>query len=110
MGAPYGLTIRASENSPVFNTLVEGYIRDFGAEVMNMPCNSQAMATKLGVKIGDMGGISDGYMGYPSNMQPALAYSADAGIANAKTAWTLFMSRTVKPDYSQGAQFAIVPR
>jgi hypothetical protein len=110
MGAPYGLTIRNNENSPVYNTLLEGYIRDFGTDLMNLPCNSQAMATKLNVRIGDMGGISDGNMGYPSNMQPALAYSADAGIPNAKTAWNLFMSRTVKPDYSQGAQFAIVPR
>jgi hypothetical protein len=43
-------------------------------------------------------------------MQPALAYSVDAGIASSKTAWSLFMSRTVKPNYGLGAQFAIVPR
>jgi hypothetical protein len=110
MGAPYSLTIRDSDSKPVYNTLLEAYTHDYGAELMNLPCNSQAMATKLGVKLGDMGNISDGYMGYPSNMQPALAYSVDSGIANATNAWTLFMSRTVKPDYSQGAQFAIIPR
>jgi hypothetical protein len=43
-------------------------------------------------------------------MQPALAYAVDSNISNAKTAWTLFMGRTVKPNYSVGAQFAIVPR
>lgn len=110
MAAPYTLTIRDSENQPVYNTLVEAYTHDYGAELMSLPCNSPAMLAKLNVKAGDMGNISEGYMGYPSNMQPALAYSVDSGITNSKNAWTLFMSRTVKPDYSQGAQFAIVPR
>jgi len=110
MGAPYSLTIRLSTSSPVFDSVVDGYTRDLGAEFMNLPCNSPAMAAKLGLKLGDMGNISQGNMGYPSNMQPALAYSADSGIASSATAWNLFMSRTVKPDYTTSPQFAIVPR
>lgn len=110
MGAPYSLTIRTTSSSPVFDSVVDGYKLDLGAELMNMPCASAAMAAKLGLQLGDMGNGSDYYMGYPSNMQPALAYAANSGIASSKTAWSLFAGRTVKPDYSQGAQFAIVPR
>jgi hypothetical protein len=43
-------------------------------------------------------------------MQPALAYSADAGGADGQRAWTVFMGRSVKPNYSSEPQFAIVPR
>jgi hypothetical protein len=57
-----------------------------------------------------MTGYSAVTSGYPSNMQPALAAAADAYGAAGKTAWTLFMSRTVKPDYRTAPQFAIVPR
>ena len=110
VGAPYSLTIRPTPTSPVFDTFLQAETHDRGSAFMALPCASQAMATNYGASVGDMGNISDGYMGYPSNMQPALAYSVDSGIANAKTAWTLFMGRTVKPDYGIGAQFAIVPR
>ena len=110
IGAPYSLTIRLTNTSPVFDTVVTGYTNDMGADFMKLPCNSPAMAAKLGLQLGDMGNISSGNMGYPANMQPALAYSADSGIPNAATAWRLFMSRTVKPNYGIGAQFAIVPR
>ena len=117
-GAAYSLTVRDSSSSPVYDTLAQAYTHDLGAAFMALPCAGTAMASAWGaialyspnVLVGDMANISDGYMGYPSNMQPALAYSADSNIANAKTAWNLFMSRTVKPDYGQGAQFAIVPR
>jgi hypothetical protein len=110
-GAPYSLTIRDTSSAPVYDTLLQAYTKSFGAPLMALSCASPAMETAWSAgPVGDMGNISDGYMGYPSNMQPALAYSVDSGITSAKTAWTLFMSRTVKPDYSLGAQFAIVPR
>jgi hypothetical protein len=43
-------------------------------------------------------------------MQPALSYSVDAGAKNAATAWSVFMGRSVKPNYGLSPQFAIVPR
>lgn len=109
LGAPYGLTIRDSDQSPVYDTLLQSYKRDF-PDAMQMPCGGAEMAAKIGAKVGDMGGISDGYLGYPSNMQPALAWAVDAGAPDAKKAWDLFMSRTVKPNYTLGQQFNIVPR
>lgn len=117
-GAPYSLTVRDSSTSAFYDTLAQAYTHDLGAAFMALPCGSQAMATAWNTLAlygenaipGDMANISRGNMGYPSNMQPALAYSADSGIANSKNAWTLFMGRTRKPDYSIGAQFAIIPR
>lgn len=109
LGAQYSMNIRDSATGPVYTTFLEAYKKSYAA-LAALPCASQALATAYGALVGDMGNISNGYMGYPSNMQPALAYSVDSGIANATTAWSLFMGRTVKPDYSLGAQFAIVPR
>jgi hypothetical protein len=110
-GAPYALTIRTTPDTPVFDTLLQGYTYDAGTNpYLSLGCNSTAMMTALGRKVGDMGGVSDGYLGYPSNMQPALAYSVDAGVQNAQKAWDLFMSRTIKPNYTLGVQFNILPR
>lgn len=108
--AVYILTVRDTESSPLYSTLAQAYTANRGIDFMSLPCAGTAMATALGLPVGDMGNISSGYMGYPSNLQPALAYAVDSGVTNGKTAWALFMSRTVKPNYSNGAQFAIIPR
>jgi hypothetical protein len=109
-GAIYSLIIRPTENSAVFNTMAEAYTATRGAAFMALSCGGAQMEAILGGKINDMVQISDGYMGYPSNMQPALAYAVDSGSTSAKAAWRLFMSRAVKPDYRYGPQFSIVPR
>jgi hypothetical protein len=57
-----------------------------------------------------MVGYSTSVAGYPSNMQPALAYAVDAGLPNAAAGWGQFMARSVKPDYGHSPQFAIIPR
>jgi hypothetical protein len=57
-----------------------------------------------------MTGYASSTAGYPSNMQPALAYAVDAGLPNAAAGWAVFMSRSVKPNYGESPQFAIVPR
>jgi hypothetical protein len=106
----YALNVRDTESSPIYPDLVQAYTATRGPAFMNAACGSAAFASQINAKIGDMGGISDYVMGYPSNLQPALAYSVDAGTASSRTAWGLFMSRTVKPNYSLGPQFSIVPR
>jgi hypothetical protein len=68
------------------------------------------MAMKFKLRPGSMNNLPDATMGYPSNMQPALAYAADVAGAPGKQAWKLFMARSVKPDYGNAPQFAIVPR
>jgi hypothetical protein len=109
-GSIYTLNVRASSTSPYYTTMAEAYNASHTADFVNLACNSIAMATSLRLKVGEMTGYSDATSGYPSNMQPALAVAADAMGAAGKTAWAVFMSRTVKPDYRTAPQWAIVPR
>ena len=87
-----------------------------GVNFMDMQCNSQAQADWITSASGSkwtvnrMSGYADSPMGYPANMQPALAVASTSGVANGAQAWTLFNSRGNKPDYSKGPQWNIVPR
>ena len=63
-----------------------------------------------------MAGYPDAASGFPSNMQPALAYAVDAGTNGASLGWTRYMSRSPNPfnpsnrsGYTNYAQFSIVP-
>ena len=106
----YSLLIRDSSSAPFYSTFAQCQSATRGPDFLKMICGGPEMAAVINAKVGDMGGISDGVMGYPANMQPALAYAVESGIPGAKRAWDLFTSRTVKPDYRQGGQFSIVPR
>jgi hypothetical protein len=115
--AIYSLNARPSVNSPIYATLAQTYLPSLtftypavGATLASLPCNSPAMASALHLKVGEMAGHSENNDGYPSNLQPALAYSADSGVPGGVAAWKLFMSRSVKPNYATGPQFAILPR
>ncbi len=114
-GAMYSMLIRDSETSPFYTTIGQAFqvsdAAELGASFASLQCGSAAMGTALGnLKAGEMTGYSAAYAGYPSNMQPALAYAADIGGADGAKAWEVFMSRTVKPNYATGPQFDIVPR
>ncbi|UUZ51417.1 hypothetical protein LP420_19400 [Massilia sp. B-10] len=69
-GAIYSLNIRASSTGPFFATLGEAYRASAPATLLPLGCNSNAMATALGLKVGEMTGYSGNTTGYPSNMQP----------------------------------------
>lgn len=109
-GAIYALKVRDSATSPIYETVGQAWRATSPASVVAAPCGSAQMATLLGVRMGEMTGYAGAATGYPSNMQPALAYAARSGAPGGKEAWDRFMSRTIKPDYSTGPQFAIVPR
>lgn len=109
-GAIYSLNVRASTTSPLYKTMAEAYKASHTSTFNALGCNSTAMASSLGLKVGEMTGYSASVVGYPSNMQPALAYAAEVGGAEGVYAWGIFNARSVKPDYSNGPQFAIVPR
>ncbi|MES2316878.1 MAG: hypothetical protein V4631_05230 [Pseudomonadota bacterium] len=108
-GAIYSLKIRDTASSPLYATLGEAF-KVSTVDLAGMPCAGTAMATALKLKVGEMTGYSDTVTGFPSNMQPALAYAADSSGAAGAAAWTVFSNRSVKPDYSLGPQFSIVPR
>jgi len=109
-GAAYSMKVRDSSTSPIYATIGQVYTANHTAAILALPCNSTQMATALGLKVGEMKGYASATDGYPSNMQPALAYAANAGGAAGKSAWTVFANRTVKPNYGTGPQFAVVPR
>jgi hypothetical protein len=109
-GAKYSMIIRDSSTSPFYTTMAQVYKANHTDTFTSLTCGSAAMGTALGLKAGEMTGYSGVATGYPSNMQPALAYAADAGGADGKNAWSVFMARSVKPNYSAEPQFDIVPR
>jgi hypothetical protein len=106
--------VRDSETSPVYDTIGKAFTasdtKDLGTSFLSLQCGSTAMGTALGLEAGEMTGYSSNPTGYPSNMQPAVAYAKDAGGTAGADAWTKFMSRSVKPDYSKEPQFSIIPR
>jgi hypothetical protein len=109
-GSIYAMTVRDTATSPFYATIGQAYAASHTPLIGALACASTEMAAALGLKLGEMTGYSDTPTGYPSNMQPALAYSADTGGADGQRAWSVFMGRSVKPNYSSAPQFAIVPR
>lgn len=109
-GAIYAMKVRDTATGPFYDTIGQAYLASYPTAMTSLACAGPEMASYLGLKVGEMTGYSASDMGYPSNMQPALAYSADPSIPNGAKAWQVFMGRSVKPDYSANPEFAIVPR
>ncbi|MEW6760342.1 MAG: hypothetical protein AB1437_05920 [Pseudomonadota bacterium] len=109
-GAMYSMMVRDNASAPYYTSIGQAFRASMPEETLGLPCDSPQMAAALKVKPGQMTGYSDSEAGYPSNMQPALAYAVDALGEPGRKAWRQFMARSVKPDYGLGPQFAIVPR
>ncbi|MFC5509827.1 hypothetical protein ACFPOU_01645 [Massilia jejuensis] len=109
-GANYTYAVRAAPNAPYFESIADAYAATVGPELAALPCASDQLAAGLKRKPGDMGGYAAEPTGFPSNMQPALAYAASVGGEAGRKAWALFKARSVQPDYGKSPQFAIVPR
>jgi hypothetical protein len=106
----YELTVRDTATSPIYTTMAQAYKASHSPAVSALPCDSAELAQAIKAKPGEMTGYASSATGYPANLQPALAYAADAGGKAGQEAWRKFMARSVKPDYSASPQFAIVPR
>ena len=102
--------VRDSATSPLYTTIGQAWKASSTPEFAALPCAGSAMAASLSMQVGEMTGYSSSTTGFPSNLQPALAYAADAGGTPGRNAWSVFMSRSVKPNYARGPQFSIVPR
>ena len=116
-GALYSINVRSTPNAPLFSRIDQTYASSLQANyptqasrLDGLSCGSQAMADELKLHVGEMTGYAPVVTGFPANMQPALAYSVDSGIADAAKAWSIFKQRAQQPDYGSGPQFAIVPR
>ncbi len=110
--ASYFLLVRDSDTSPLYTTFAQAYQATIDPAIRAQACASAAMGQAFDppLQAGEMSGYSYSDAGYPSNMQPALAVAAQSKIAGADQAWVTFLSRTVKPAYSESPAFAIVPR
>ncbi|AON55069.1 hypothetical protein Hsc_2787 [Herbaspirillum seropedicae] len=116
-GAAYSIPVRPDQNAPLYTDLGQAYqamlaanYRDNAPALAQTACASDAMAQLLKLRGGEMTGYSSQPAGFPSNLQPALAYSVDSDAPGARQAWERFMWRSVKPDYGLGPQFSVMPR
>lgn len=106
----YSIKVRDNATGPLYDTMEQVYRASQKPEALALPCGGPEMAAALKLAPGEMPGYSSSPSGFPSNMQPALAYAAGAAGEAARAAWERFMTRSVKPDYNAAPQFAIVPR
>ncbi|WP_423823443.1 hypothetical protein V5738_05670 [Salinisphaera sp. SPP-AMP-43] len=110
----YKLKVRDEKDSPIYTTLSEVYENSF-PRLNGLECASQAMANQLSasddpLSAGEMKGYPHSPTGFPSNLQIALAVSADTDLPDGHKAWRVFEKRKTKPDYSDYPNFAVVPR
>jgi len=105
----YTMTVRDNGSSPIYATAGQAFAAS-STDYTKFACASAEMASLLKLKVGEMVGYATSPLGYPANLQPALAMAADVGGSRGSAAWAKFAARPFKPDYSQGPQFAIVPR
>lgn len=108
--AAYAYKIRNAPGEPFYETIGEAFRATVGPKAAAVYNDDAAFAKARGTKLGDLGGYSNLPTGFPANLQPAAAAAADYGGEPGRRAWAQFMARSVKPDYSLGPQFAIVPR
>ncbi|KEZ77847.1 hypothetical protein C41B8_07367 [Salinisphaera hydrothermalis C41B8] len=110
----YTFQLRDDNNSPIYTSLDEVYAKTY-PRLNGLACNSQAMANELSttddqLSPDQMVGYAISPTGFPANLQIALAVAADSDANNGKQAWQVFEGRVDKPDYSNYANFAVVPR
>ena len=111
LAAKYSLIVRKDIKSPIFQSLGEVYKFSVNKKIQDIKCASKDMAKALKLRsAGEMLGYSRSPSGYPSIMQPALAVAYDNKVKNSERAWKVFINRSVKPDYSQYPNWAIMPR
>lgn len=126
------MRVKESEEGAFYTNYLQVYQGTFSPDILTEaakgPAATQEMATAWNnynawatangysgmdgvadVAIGDMDGYSTSPSGYPSNMQPAVAYAASHGAPGAAEAWSQFMARSIKPSYSTEPQFSVVP-
>ncbi len=110
----YKFQVRDSRGAPQYSDLAQVYKATYPT-LAGLKCDSQEMANAMSSststqQIGEMDGYSSSATGFPSNLQIALAAAANSGIDRSGEAWSVFSSRSVKPDYSNYPNFAVVPR
>jgi len=102
--------------SDVYQATYVSWANPDGSRLLDQPCGGIEMAAWLSKKedrpyaVGEMYGHASSSIGYPANLQPALAALVDAGIPNSDLAWTRLVTSAARPTYSGSPQFAVSPR
>lgn len=110
------LRIRETSGSPIYTTWRQVFEGTFSDAIVSAQCGSQAMTTAMtsleGSRqtVGSFAGYPDQIGGYVANSQPAVAYGVTYGVDGGEDAWLVYEGRSLKPNYNEGPQFAIVPR
>lgn len=129
----YTLAYKEVAGGPVVDTFAKLYQINFGGHLIrsddgvqhpgpvgkkyiDLPCGGPEQAAYLdsingnyGWPVGKMMGYADSAWGMAANMQPGLAQAVTVN-ADGPKAWSVFMARNAKPDYSINPQWAIIPR
>ena len=133
LASTYSFKIRPAPDQPLYGSIGEIYRATYGGDTIpnddgqykpavfggkkfiEMQQYSQEQANVLGAingfqwTLGRMVGYADGAMGYPANLQPALAAAVNSGVPDAEKAWSTFIGRASQPDYHSAPQWAILP-
>ena len=118
-GSAYTLVVTDATGKNYLPSYSAVYAATFPS-LVGLACNSPAMVTAMGMlekqpwQAGKMHGYAYSATGYPANLQIGLAAAADSAVPNAHEAWSLFESRSVKPNgttaYNNYPNFAVIPR
>jgi len=106
----YSMKIKDTGSSAIYTTMKQVAAANQTEALRALTCASPEMGKLLKLKTGEMSGYSSSAIGYPSNMQPALAYAVSVSGSVGQKAWKTFTTRGGQPDYSGAPQFAVVPR
>src|SRR6185437_3384252 len=96
------LQAKDAQGNP-FTTYTQMYDATFPT-LAGLACDSPEMVAALAKlegkewQIGEMFGYAYSATGYPANVQIGLAAAVDSGLPHAADAWSIFESRSVKPD------------
>jgi len=108
--AMYSMKIKDTGSSAIYTTMKQVAAANQTEALRALACASPEMGKLLKLKTGEMSGYSSSAIGYPSNMQPALAYAVSVSGSVGQKAWKTFTTRGGQPDYTGAPQFAVVPR
>ncbi|MGH8282651.1 MAG: hypothetical protein ACRESE_02245 [Gammaproteobacteria bacterium] len=110
----YNVVVRDSSGN-FLSSMTAVYGASFPS-LVGLSCNSPAMVAAIAQQqnqpwqAGEMVGYPSSTTGFPANLQVGIAAAADSSLPNAQAAWQTFQGRSVQPNYSDGPQFAVLPR
>ncbi len=120
----YKLIVKDADGTwlPSFTAI---YAKNFPT-LVGLGCNTPTMVAAMGKlegqpwQAGEMPGYPYASTGFPANFQIGVATAADSGLPGAQDAWSLFDSRSIRPDgthsndptnaYRNYPNFAVIPR